>query len=155
MNRRTLLASLAALTSAFALSACGNDKAPAAPESAVEAAQPQTSMIVFVDSKNCVISQGMLRDTEAFRASAASRNITFVDTSTVDGYNMLSRYSVDGQAITHVPAIVTLRGNQIVGGAFGAQTPDQLQHMLAAASTDRFVNNTSIPQAARITPPAN
>lgn len=159
-TRRALLASLT--TAAFALAACSRDAQPlqaprdAASQSAPsqtgmpKTSTPKTSMIVFVDAQNCAISQAMLHDTEAFRQSAAARNITFVDTSTADGYALLSRYSVDGQAITHVPAVVTLRANTIVGGAFGRQSAAQLQQMLAAAAHDQVVSDVTIPHAARI-----
>lgn len=152
MNRRALFTALAA-TAALGLTACGNnDRAadqPAAQSSTV--AQEQARMIIFVDPINCSISRSMRPDIEAFLATPAGRNVTVIDAASAEGYATVANYRLNGQAITQVPTIITLRGNEIVGSVQGRQSAAQLTEMLAAANRNDIVANTAIPQAANIT----
>lgn len=151
MKTPKLLTALAALTSVFALSACGNDKTAEQPQAEAQIEQPR--MVVFLRMQGCAFSHLMKTEMDAAQSSnpAAMNGITAIDVSTPEGYAAMQNFSIDGQPITQAPAMVVLRGNQIIDGQVGQMHVEQMQQRLQAAHRDHFARDTRIPQAARIT----
>ena len=147
MNRRSILTALAA-SAAFALSACGNDKAPTQnPDGAAVStpASDRIDMVIFLDPAHCHNSQAMKPDVEAFLASPAAQraNVTVVDAASPEGYERMQHYRVNGVSFNVVPTIVMLRNNQIVGGHHGRMTAAQMTGLLESVRTPYRVSATT------------
>lgn len=147
MKRRSLLTALAA-SAAFALSACGSDKAPTQQADAPAASTPASDridMVIFLDPEHCVNSQAMKPEVEAFLASpAASRaNITVVDAASPEGYERMQSYRVNGVSFNVVPTIVMLRNNEIVSGTHGRMTAAQMTSLLDSVRSPQHVSATA------------
>lgn len=147
MKRRSLLTALAA-SAAFALSACGNDKAPTQNPDAASVSTPTSDridMVIFLDPAHCHNSQAMKPDVEAFLASPAAQraNVIVVDAATPEGYERMQHYRVNGVAFNVVPTIVMLRNNEIVGGAHGRMTTEQMTGLLNSVQTPYRVSATT------------
>lgn len=151
MKRRSVLSALA-MASAFALSACGNDKAaaPPAPQQAPAAtasapAADRIDMVIFLDPAHCPNSQAMQPEVEAFLSSPAAHtaNVTVVDAATPEGYDRMQHYRVNGVAFNVVPTIVVLRNDEIIGGSHGRMTSAQITSLLESARTPYRVTATT------------
>lgn len=147
MKRRSLLTAIAA-SAAFALSACGNDKAPTQNPDAASVSTPATDridMVIFLDPAHCHNSQAMQPEVQAFLASPAAQraNVTVVDAASPEGYERMQQYRVNGVSFNVVPTIVMLRNNEIVGGSHGRMTSEQMTGLLESVRTPYRVNATT------------
>ncbi len=147
MKRRSLLTALVAST-AFALSACGGDKAPTQHSDASAVSTPaaeRIDMVIFLDPESCPNSQAMKPEVEAFLASPAAQraHITVVDAASPEGFERMQQYRVNGVEFNVVPTIVMLRNDVIVGGSHGRMTAAQMTSLLDSVRAPQRVTATT------------
>ncbi len=153
MRKKTFLPAFAAV--ALALAGCANDKpaeGPAQSDTTTTAPQQeaQVQMLVFY-ARWCPICNSMKDDLAALQREQGAGSLRIVDADTPEGIALMETYRINGEPIPGVPALITLRNGDVVGGALGKKTLAQMTEMLDSAHSVQRLDSTAIPRSIDIT----